>query len=104
MGEARITHCHLCEESLSKADPGEGDWFRDGDRAILCCYGVKEGEKARIVARHLETPAEYRRVKAPDWCPINKEVKGNPMVRRTSNSRQGLPVPIDPVWRRMKHD
>jgi len=76
--------CLKCDAHETIADPDLGDWFRDGDMAVVCKIAknpdfdenakyAADRQKFRVVAGGL-APWDWDDIKIPRWCPKKKKL------------------------------
>ena len=82
---AKIKSCMKCKEHKTIPDPDPGDWFRDGDMALVCQISdnpdfdenakyVADRQNRRVVRGGIE-PWDWDDIKIPGWCPKKKKTK-----------------------------
>ena len=75
----KIKNCTKCKDHDTIPDPDPGDWFRDGDMAVVCklSKNIHMDKKAEYVADRQDRrvvqggvgPWDWKDIGVPKWCP-----------------------------------
>jgi hypothetical protein len=80
----KVIVCLKCDAHETIADPDPGDWFRDGDMAVICKIAKNpdfdknakyqaDRQEFRVVAGGLG-PWDWDDITVPKWCPKKKKL------------------------------
>ena len=75
----KIKNCTKCKDRIKISDPDPGDWFRDGDMAVVCSISdnpdmdkkskyAADRQDRRVVQGGIG-PWDWDGIGVPKWCP-----------------------------------